>query len=226
MNAIARAIAQCGLAVRGFRGRLLPLGIPLRVCGKLPILLGNGHQKTELRWKLVLGIQAVGEVDPTDATIGVDLNAQGLDVVGAIRPTRKVAQIELDLVPTLVQPHGHGADEGLDARRRLVVGGTEPTSDVLIIQNLNLEGEVLVHVLKDHHQEGQLDAQGLLGIGRTNDVVGGNVRAHDLHHRALDVRIGYALYVAVLHRGVPYLQRLGADVRGMVYGGKDRMDSG
>mmetsp|Transcript_28691 Transcript_28691/g.83113 ORF Transcript_28691/g.83113 Transcript_28691/m.83113 type:complete len:269 (-) Transcript_28691:399-1205(-) len=204
-NAITRAIAQRGLVVCGFCGRLLPHGIPLRVCGKLPILLGDGHQQTELRGKLVLGVQAVGEVDPTNATIGVDLNPQSFDVVGAVRPTGKVAQIELDLVPTLVQPHGHGADEGLDARRRLVVGGTEPTPDVLIVQYLNLEREVLVHVLEDHHQERQLDAQGLLGIGRTNDVVGRHVRSHDFHHRALDIRVGYALHMTILYRGVPYL---------------------
>jgi len=29
---------------------------------------------------------------------------------------------------------------------------------------LNLEGEVLLHVLDDHHQEGQLDAQLLLAF--------------------------------------------------------------
>ena len=49
------------------------------------------------------------------------LNPEGLDVVGAVRATREVAQVELDLIPALVESHGHRADEGLDARRALIV---------------------------------------------------------------------------------------------------------
>ena len=41
------------------------------------------------------------------------LYAESLDVVGAVRSTREVCQVELDLVPSVVQPHGHCAYEGL-----------------------------------------------------------------------------------------------------------------
>jgi hypothetical protein len=39
-----------------------------------------------------------------------------------VRAAREVCQVELDLVPAVVQAHGHSADEGLHARRALVVG--------------------------------------------------------------------------------------------------------
>jgi hypothetical protein len=49
----------------------------------------------------------------------VDLDPQRLDVVCPVRAAGEVAQVELDLVPPLVQPHGHGADEGLNPSRGL-----------------------------------------------------------------------------------------------------------
>ena len=76
----------------------------------------------------------------------------------------EVRQVELDLIPALVQPHGHCADEGLYPRGGLVVAGSEPPPHVLVVQNLDLECEVLLHVLDNHHEVGQLDAQGLLWI--------------------------------------------------------------
>ena len=36
-----------------------------------------------------------------------------LDVVGTVGATSEIGQVELNLVPALVQPHGHGTDEGL-----------------------------------------------------------------------------------------------------------------
>lgn len=51
----------------------------------------------------------------------------------------------------------------------LVVGRPEAPPHVLVIQHLDLEAEVLFEVLDDHDQEGQLDAQGLLGVSRAAD---------------------------------------------------------
>lgn len=42
-----------------------------------------------------------------------------LNVVGSVRPSREVRQVELDLVPALVQSHGHCADEWFDSGRAL-----------------------------------------------------------------------------------------------------------
>lgn len=69
----------------------------------------------------------------------------------------------------------------------------------LTATHLHLEGKVLLHVLDDHHEEGQLDAERLLGIGRTCDVGRGNIRAQDLEDQTLDFAVGDALDVAIAH---------------------------
>lgn len=81
---------------------------------------------------------AVGS--PGQVRAAPHLHSEGLDVVGAVGAAREVGQVELDLVPAVVQPHGHGADEGLHPSRALVVAGPETPADVLIIQHLGKEG--------------------------------------------------------------------------------------
>ena len=49
----------------------------------------------------------------------------------------------------------------------LVVARAEPPPHILVVQDLDLEGEVLLHVLDDHDKVGQLDAERLLGIRGT-----------------------------------------------------------
>ena len=141
----------------------------------------------------------------------MDLDPESLNIIGAVRPPGEVCQVELDLVPALVQSHGHGADEGLDSGGGLVVAGSEPPPHILIIQNLNLECEVFLHVLDDHDQVGQLDSQGFLGVSRTGDVGGADVGADDLQHEALDVLVCDSLDVSIPHFLVPDLQRFGSN---------------
>jgi len=64
------------------------------------------------------------------------LNAESLDVVGAVSAAREVRQVELDLVPTFVESHRHRADERLDARRALIIAGAESSTYVLVVQYL------------------------------------------------------------------------------------------
>lgn len=40
----------------------------------------------------------------------------------------------------------------------LIVGCPEPPPDILVIKHLHLKAEILLQVLDDHHEEGQLDA--------------------------------------------------------------------
>jgi len=85
-----------------------------------PVHLGvllHRQEELELWGELFFRVQTVGEVDSSDTTVGVDLHSQSLDVVGPVRPSREVRQVELDLVPALVQTHGHGADERLHSGR-------------------------------------------------------------------------------------------------------------
>ena len=55
-----------------------------------------------------------------------------------------------------------------------------------------------MYVLDDHDQEGQFDSQGLAFVLGTGDEGSGDVGAHDLQHRRLDVLIRDSLYVPVL----------------------------
>lgn len=43
----------------------------------------DGKEKLELRGKLLLGIQTIGEVDTPDAAVRMNLHAKRFDVVGA-----------------------------------------------------------------------------------------------------------------------------------------------
>lgn len=64
----------------------------------------------------------------------------------------------------------------------LIIGRSESPPDILVIQNLHFKAEVFLHVLDDHHQEGQLDAQCLVGVRWTADVCGGDIRTGNLEH--------------------------------------------
>mmetsp|Transcript_84094 Transcript_84094/g.228368 ORF Transcript_84094/g.228368 Transcript_84094/m.228368 type:complete len:205 (+) Transcript_84094:81-695(+) len=174
-------------------------------------LLCHRQEELELRRQLLLAIETVGEVDPANAAIRVELHTERLDVVRAVRAAREVGQVELDLVPALIEAHRHRADEGLHARGTLVVRGPEAAAHLLVIQHGDLESEVLLQVLDNHHEEGQLNAQRLARIRRASDIGGAHVRAHDLENAGLDVGIREALNVAIAHLLVPDLQRLAAD---------------
>ena len=97
----------------------------------------------------------------------------------------EIRQVELDLVPALVQPHGHGADEGLHSGGGLVVTGSEPSPHILVIQDLHLESVILLHVLDNHHKVGELDAKRLLGVCGTSDVGSAYIRPNNLQHEGL-----------------------------------------
>ena len=88
----------------------------------------------------------------------MNLYPERFDVVRTVSTTREVRQVELDLVPAFVEAHGHGADEGFDSGGGLVVGGSEPSADVFVVEYLHFEGEILLQVLDDHDEEGEFDA--------------------------------------------------------------------
>jgi len=121
-------------------------------------LTGNWQEKLELWWELVFGVESVGEIDSSDSAVSVDLNSKGLYVVGTVSSSGEIRQIELNLIPSLIKSHRHGANKWLDSGSGLIVGGSESSSNTLIIQNLDLEGEVFLQVLNDHDQERKLNS--------------------------------------------------------------------
>ena len=50
----------------------------------------------------------------------MDLHAERFNVVGSIRTSSEIGQVELDLIPAVIQAHRHRANEGLHTGRGLV----------------------------------------------------------------------------------------------------------
>ena len=90
----------------------------------------------------------------------------------------------------------------------MVIRSPKPPPDVLIVQYLHLEGEVLLEVLDDHDEEGELDAQGLTGLGWAGNEGRGHIGTHYFENTALNVRVCYTLDVAVSYGLIPNLQGL------------------
>jgi len=170
------------------------------------VLLLDGKEKLELRRKVFLRVQLVAEVQSPDSAVCVHLDTLGLDVVRSVRTPSEITQVELNLVPALVETHGHGADEGFHARRALIVRCTESSADTLVIQHGDLEREVLLQVLNDHHEERQLDAERLALLSWARNEAGVDIAADELEDARLNVLVGQALDVAVAHLLVPDLQ--------------------
>lgn len=68
-------------------------------------------------------------------------------------------------------------------KTHLIIGSSETPPHILIVQDLYLKAEVFLHILDDHDQEGELDAQSLVRVSRTADVCGCDVCAGNLKHR-------------------------------------------
>ena len=113
---------------------------------------------------------------------------QSFNVVSSVSSSCEIGQVELDLIPALVQPHRHGADEGLHSGGGLVVAGSESPPDVLVIQDLDLKCEVFLHVLDNHDEVWQLDTQGLLGVCWTGYEGCAHIGTNYLQHKRLKYR--------------------------------------
>ena len=183
------------------------------ICSLSLWLTGNWQEKLELWWELVFGVESVGEIDSSDSAVSVDLNSKGLYVVGTVSSSGEIRQIELNLIPSLIKSHRHGANERLDSGGRLIVRGSESSSYALVIEYLHLEGEVLLQVLNDHDQERKLNGQGLLWVKRGVNVVGRHIGSHDLENWRLNIRISDSLNVTVSDLLIPNLEGLGSIVK-------------
>ena len=145
-------------------------------------LTGNWQEELEFWGELVLGVESIGEIDSSDSAVSMNLNSEGFYVVGTVGPSGEIRQVELNLIPALIKSHGHCANEWLDSGSGLIVGGSESTSNALVIEDLHFESEVLLQVLDDHDQERKLDGKGLLWVKWGVDVVGGDISSHDLEY--------------------------------------------
>lgn len=136
----------------------------------------------------------------------MDCHPQSLNVVTAICSSGKIWQVELNLVPPLVQSHWHGTNERFYSCSGLVVWSSEPSSDIFVIEDLDFKSEVFfqlnltkTYVLDDHDQERKLNSKSLFFICGTGNISRCHIRAHDFQDWRLDVLICETLDVAVVN---------------------------
>mmetsp|Transcript_45407 Transcript_45407/g.60285 ORF Transcript_45407/g.60285 Transcript_45407/m.60285 type:complete len:98 (+) Transcript_45407:215-508(+) len=94
----------------------------------------------------------------------MDLKPARLFVPGVVGVLREVSQVELDVVPVAVEAEWQGADEGLDARLRLVSRRPEPPPRLLFIHDLHFERKVIPCRFEGKCEAWVFDAEGLGGI--------------------------------------------------------------
>lgn len=69
----------------------------------------------------------------------MDLDPQSLNVICPVGSLGEIGKVELNLVPSVIKSHWHGANEGLNPRGRLIVRGPEPPPDVFVIEDLDFK---------------------------------------------------------------------------------------
>mmetsp|Transcript_35385 Transcript_35385/g.49358 ORF Transcript_35385/g.49358 Transcript_35385/m.49358 type:complete len:226 (-) Transcript_35385:42-719(-) len=173
--------------------------------------LGEGQVELELGGKFLLGVQSIREVDSSNSAVGVDLDSKGFDIVGTICSSGEIGQVKLNLIPAFIQSHRHSTNEWLHSCCRLIVRSSKSSPNIFIIQNLYLESKVFFQVLNNHDQERKLDTEGLLRVGGSGNVVGGNIGSHNLQNRRLNILISDSLDVTISDLLIPNVQRLGTN---------------
>jgi len=138
----------------------------------------------------------------------MNLNPGSLHIASSIGPASKVAKVDLNLIPSIIQTQRHGAVEGPDASTALKVAGAEPPPKVFIIQDLHLEGKVALEILDHEDKEWKSDSKTGVRANRTVDVGGAHVVPDDFKGHRTNAGIRNTLDVAVHHFGAPDAQRL------------------
>jgi len=165
----------------------------------------------EIRWKLIVSVQTLAEVDSSKATVGMNLNPCGFHIAGSISPSGEVTQVDLDLIPTIIQAQWHSAVERPDSSTWLEVAGAEPPSEVFVIQDLHLKGEVALQVLDHKDKERESDSKTGVGAHWAVDVGGAHVVPDDFKRDGTDARVSDTFDVAIHHLGTPNAQRFVTD---------------
>jgi hypothetical protein len=106
------------------------------------LLFLDRQEQLEFGGQLLLAVQPIRKIYSSNTAVCVNCNPQGLDVVGPVGSPSEVRQVELDLVPALVQTHRHSTDERLHSSCGLIVRGPETPTNILVVQDLHLESEV------------------------------------------------------------------------------------
>lgn len=78
----------------------------------------------------------ISEINSSDSTVGMYLHSSGFDIICPISSSRKITQIELNLIPSTRKPDGHGCAKRPNACCALKIAHAESSMHILIIQYL------------------------------------------------------------------------------------------
>lgn len=76
-------------------------------------------------------------------------NPKSFYIVRPVGSPGKIGQVELNLIPSLIQPHRHSANEWFDSGGRLIIRCSESPPDILIIEDLHFEGKIFFKLSYD-----------------------------------------------------------------------------
>lgn len=93
----------------------------------------DGKEEFELWRELFFGVETIREVNTSDSAISVNSHSKCLYVIAAICSSSEIRQIELDLIPSFIEPHRHGTNERFNAGSRLIVRSSKSSANVLIV---------------------------------------------------------------------------------------------
>ena len=77
--------------------------------------MSYGHKEPEFFGQVFLWIKFIWKVNSPDSAVGMNLYTESLYIVGTVSSLCEIRQVKLNLIPAIIQPHGHGTYEGLDS---------------------------------------------------------------------------------------------------------------
>ena len=104
------------------------------------------HKQFIFSWNLVFSFDFVVEVNPSQATIGVNLNLLTFHESASKCFFAIIIQIEYDLIPSIIQLQGHWTFERFYSCDWLIIAGNESSFHVFIIEYGNFEPKVLIEL--------------------------------------------------------------------------------
>ena len=109
-------------------------------------LTSDWQEKFEFWGELVFCVKSIGEINSSNSAVGVNLHSQCFNIVSSISSSCEIRQVELNLIPALIESHGHCANERLYSGCWLIVWCSESTSNVLVIKYLHFESEIFLQL--------------------------------------------------------------------------------
>ena len=76
-------------------------------------LTSDWQEQFEFWGELVFCVESVGEINSSNSAVGVNLHSKSFNIVGTVSSSSEIGQVELNLVPALIESHGHCANERL-----------------------------------------------------------------------------------------------------------------